>query len=242
VSTVRATGLGIRHAISRALATENLRPEEATYKVLSARVDLDTRQRVVRADVTLRVGSARPDLDPLAPESRGWVNPDGAHPLMVALPVVAPDGLRPILVDLHPMTWDRWLRVMEDSLPDLVDPLCPLGAVPFERAMECAKALGRRLPTREEFMAAWGPELLPWGPEPDPARGLILVPRYDQFPSVGMHPPGFGGLHDLGGWLHHWLDDGTLAGAWESGAPLFGALPRADRRPVGFRCVADWGP
>jgi hypothetical protein len=241
LSTISATGLGVRHAISRAIATANLAPAEATYKVLSSRVDVDARQRVVRADVSVRIRAPFHDFDPADPSMAGWVNPDGLHPLMVVLNVREEGRALPHLVfmDVFPVTWDRWLTAMDDNLPDNIDPLCPVTGMGHPQALECARSFSKRLPTLAEFRAAWGRDRLPWGPREDVSFGRLGSPRYDQSPTVGLHPPSAGGVHDLGAWLWHWLVDGTLAGGADDMVPGFGLEAVPSRKPLGFRCAVD---
>lgn len=245
MSTIHATGISVRHAVSRALATANLTPLEATYQILTARVELDRRARVVRGEVSVRL--RRPESLRVLPvgEQVGWVNPDGEHPLMTLIPL-NPDGegvRRFVYLDVYPVTWDAWLRVMDDHLPDEVDPLCPVTGVSLEQAAAYAGSLGRRLPRLSEFEAAWGEDAFPWGPRPDPRLGRVGRPRFDQLPPVGLHPPSSFGVFDLGAWLWQWMEDGRLGGAAEDeGIPLFRAVPDEHRWPVGFRCVAELDP
>ena len=239
MSTTQATGVSIRHAISRALATANLTPREATYRVLTARARVDGRGNVARGEVSLRI--QRPEsLAALPPQEWvGWVNPDGQHPLMALAPSGRTHEERPVLayMDIYPVTWDAWLRVMEDVLPDRVDALCPVTGVSHEQAAAYAQAMGARLPSSAEFSAAWGDEPYPWGHRPVPSLGRVGRPRFDQLPSVGAHPPGPFGHFELGAWLWQWLDDGTIAGGADERDPGFGLSADPERGPVGFRCV-----
>ena len=52
---VSARGTGVRHAVSRALATANRTLLDGTWRVANARVDLDRRHRVVGAEVMVAV-------------------------------------------------------------------------------------------------------------------------------------------------------------------------------------------
>lgn len=239
MSSISATGLGVRHAVSRALATANLAPHEATYKVISARVDTDSRQRVIRADVSVRIRAPEPLLDPLSPEQLGWVNPDGRHPLMSLVHVSEKNGLRPIYLDIYPVCWDRWLQVMEDTLPETIEPYSPVANQPLDKIAECLELFELRLPTLAEFRAAWGVSTFPWGAEPNPGLGRVLPPRYQVLPSVGLHPPTAQGHHDLGAWLWQLLQGELVAGSLQGKLPVLGLSYDKDLSPIGFRCVAD---
>jgi hypothetical protein len=242
LSTIQATGVSVRHAISRALATANQAPREATYKVMGARAMLDGRGRVVRAEVSVTVRSpgVLAALPPL--ERVGWVNADGDHPLMALVPAETAPGATPVLVylDVYPVTWDAWLRAVPDRLPDHVDSLCPVTGVSWEQARDYAAALGRRLPDTALLSAVWGPDRYPWGHRQDPALGLVGRPRFDRIPAVGIHPPGAYGLFDLGAWLWQWVADGRLVGGSDETEPGFGLPPTDERGPVGFRCAAPF--
>lgn len=228
---IHAVGVGVRHAVARALATANRPPGEATFRVVAARVELDGRRRVLRAEAQVQVESPRP-VGAWSPEAlRGLVNPDGEHPLMVRVPAD-----RPFFIDALPVTWARWLRRVEDTLPPFTDPQCPRVGVSWEEASDFARRLGKRLPTVAELRQAWGPARFPWGPEPDPARGRVGAPRFGELPEVGLHPPSPLGLLDLGAWLWHWTAEGTVSGGAEDREPAFDR-PRADLAPVGFRMV-----
>jgi hypothetical protein len=242
LSSIQATGVSVRHAISRAIATANLTPREATYKVLTAQARADARGAVVRAEVSLRIlgpGVLR-ELPPL--EWVGWVNPDGQHPLMTLVPTGRQRDGEPELhyMDVYPVTWDAWLRRVDDHIPDGVDALCPVTGVSFEQAAAFASASGGRLPSMLEISAAWGDERFPWGHRPDAGLGRVGRPRFDRIPAVGAHPPAAFGIFDLGAWLWHWLDDGRLAGGADAAEPGFGLSPEEGRGPVGFRCVAPF--
>ncbi len=241
MSTIQATGVSIRHAVSRALATANLTPREATYRVLTARARVDGRGNVARGEVSVRI--QRPaSLASLPPDEWvGWVNPDGAHPLMTVVPSGRERDGRPelIFMDIYPVTWDAWLRVIEDVLPDRVDALCPVTGITLEQAQAYAQAKGARLPSVTELSAAWGDDRYPWGHKPDPRLGRVGRPRFDQLPSVGAHPPGAYGVYDLGAWLWHWLDDGSLGGGADELEPGFAIAPSDERGPVGFRCAGE---
>ncbi len=240
LATILATGVSVRHAVSRALATANVSPGEATWQVLTARAEVDPAGRVMRADVTLRI--RRPEvLSDLPLEERvGWVNPDGRHPLMALVPVPEPGGLSFVLLDVLPVTWDAWMAHAEALLPDDADPFCPYTDMTLDAARAFASARGARLPTVDELKAAWGPAAFPWGASPDPRRGLEGRPRFDECPAVGRHPPGAFGHYDLGAWLWHLTADGRLfGGAGGREAPPPALDPTEPAWPVGFRCAAD---
>ncbi|MBN1334825.1 MAG: hypothetical protein JXB39_02580 [Deltaproteobacteria bacterium] len=241
LATILATGVSVRHAVSRALATANLSPGEATWQVLTARAQVDGSGRVVRADVTLRI--RRPEVLehlPLA-ERVGWVNPDGQHPLMALVPVPDPAGLRFVLLDVLPVTWDGWMACRQDAaLPDDADPFCPFLEASWDEARAFARQREARLPSVDELRAAWGPAAYPWGARPDTHLGLEGRPRFDVCPAVGLHPPGSFGHFDLGAWLWHLTDSGRLFGgaAGQEGPPE-AVAPEPGLWPVGFRCAVD---
>ncbi len=243
MSTINATGVSVRHAISRALATANITPREATYRVLTARVRPDGRGGVVRGEVLVRI--SRPSsLAELPPQEWvGWVNPDGAHPLMAVVPSGRERAGVPELIwmDVYPVTWDAWLRVVNDGLPDRTDALCPVTGILPEQARAYARDAGKQLPSLMNVSSVWGEDRYPWGHRPDLKLGRVGRPRFDRVPPVGSHPPGSYGLFDLGAWLWHWLDDGTLAGGADERLPGFGLPVIAERGPVGFRCVCPFG-
>ena len=234
VAHIHAIGIGIRHAVSRALATANLAPADATWRIVESRVQLDGKNRVVRGEVALDIlhPTALASHDPSA--LLGVVNPDGDHPLMALIP--AP---RPFFMDVFPVTWNRWLRRQEDRLPPNLDPLCPRVDISVESCRSFGAQVGKRLPTEAEFRAAWGDEPFPWGERNHAALGRVGAPRFGHSPEVGLHPPSPMGLFDLGAWLWHWTEEGRLAGGSEGGAPEFSAAPHPDLGPVGFRLVQD---
>lgn len=234
MATISATGVSVRHAAARALSTGNVAPAEATFKILSARVEIQGRSRITRAEATLAVWAPRPvgDWDPAT--LVGLVNPDGQHPLMVRVPCE-----RPFWVDILPVTWERWMRRYEDTLPPTMDPACPRAGVTFAQAADFAASYGKRLPSTAEFRTAWGSCTFPWGDAPDPALGRAGPPRYDDLPEVGAHPPNAQGLFDLGAWLWQWTAEGTLSGGRAEGPPGIGVPWKDDLRPVGFRLAQD---
>ncbi len=239
MSTTQAMGVSVRHAISRALATANLTPREATFRVLTAQARVDGRGNVNRGEVSLRIQQPS-SLAALHPQEWvGWVNPDGQHPLMALVPSGRSHDGRPELLymDIYPVTWDAWLRVMTDALPDRIDTLCPVTGVTHELAAAYAGCMGGRLPSATELSSAWGDERFPWGHRPDPRLGRVGRPRFDHLPPVGAHPPGAFGIFDLGAWLWHLLEDQTLAGGADDLDPGFGLPALEERGPVGFRCV-----
>ena len=240
MSVIQATGVSIRHAISRALATSNLTPRESTYRVLTARGRVDARGNVVRGEVSLRI--KRPTSLAQLPRQEwvSWVNPDGRHPLQTLMPSGrTPEGVPELVwMDIYPVTWAAWLRVMDDTLPDRIDALCPVTGLSLDQAEAYAAKIGGRLPSRLEMSSAWGDDRFPWGHRADAKHGRLGRPRFDHLPAVGAHPPTSFGLFDLGCWLWHWLEDGTLAGGADDRDPGFGVQAVPERGPVGFRCVA----
>ncbi len=235
MAAVHANGTGVRHAISRALATGNLAPLDASFRVKRARVDLDAHGDVARADVSIDIldpdrlsGATDGDLV-------GVVNPDGHHPLMVRLP--GDDNVAPFYMDMLPVSWSRWMEQHDVTLPPGTDRYCPYVGGSFDDAVAFAASQGKRLPTEAELRHAWGDKPLPWGDLPDPSHGRVGRPRYDVVPENGMHPPTRSGLFDLGAWLWQWLDDGRVAG----GGPADSGFARdaAGAWPIGIRLVQD---
>jgi formylglycine-generating enzyme required for sulfatase activity len=235
LATISAIGVGVRHALARALATHNMAPADGTFRVLSSRVKLDGRQRVVQAEATLDVVRPTPLGSRTPKELMGLVNPDGEHPLMAWIPH-AGGGF---YMDIFAVTWDRWLRKIDDSLPPLIDPLCPRVGVTHAGATGFARDLGKRLPSASEQRAAYGNQVFPWGERPDPRLGRDRAPRFDALPEVGLHPPQPSGLFDLGSWLWQWTDMAHLACGLVEGRPAFDVEPTQDHHPTGFRMVQD---
>jgi len=231
MATTHAMGINTRHAVSRALATANLSPSDATYRVLASRVWLNARGEVARGEVTVSIRKPRPLTDWEPHELGSWVNPDGEHPEMVFARLADP-----IFVDVYPVTWGRWLADNpSEALPDGVDQYHPLN-LSAEDAAAYAASLGRRLPRSGEFLRLWGRTRYPWGDDGAPDRGLNAPPRYGAAAEVGLYPP-IGGLHDLGAWLWQRLADGGAAGVVEGMRPRV-SEPGGEAL-VGFRLVAD---
>lgn len=236
MASIHANGHGVRHAVARAVATANLEPSEAVFRVKRARVDLDREGRVARAEVSIEIEVARP-LSEWSPAERvGLVNPDGAHPLMVWLPGDPAAGVEPFFMDILAVSWNRWLKRNEGTLPPGIDLFCPVTVADHAAAQAFAAAQGKQLPTLGQWRAAWGRAELPWGEVPDPSCGRVGRPRYDELPEGGLHPPGPGGLFDLGGWLWQWLDDGRLVGGGAASQWPVEGEPR--QWPVGVRLVS----
>lgn len=227
-----ASGVNIRHAITRALATANLAPREATWRVESARVWLDADRRVARGEVSLLIRKPEAILRWEPHELEGWINPDGDHAGMVVARLADP-----LFVDAWPVTWGRWAGA-EGSVPEGIDPDHPRLELRHEEVSAWALAHDRRLPTLAEFQALWGPERFPWGDRSDPNAGRTGPVRYGEQHEVALHPP-VRGLHDLGAWLWHWLEDGTVAGGVAEVEPVLGVHRSPALTPVGFRTVAD---
>lgn len=223
---VHASGISVRHAVARALATANRSPLEATWRIEGARAEVDGRGRVFRAQVSVSIES--PVVGPCPP---GLVNPDGEHPMMAVVP-----GLPGVLLDILPVTWDRWVRLRPGAVPADQDPWCPVSGVEHAAAAAFAAAVGKRLPSLDELRAAWGPARMPWGDAPDPGRGPSEPRRYGEIAEVALFPPSAGGFFDLGCALWQWTAEGELVG----GAP--GLVPGGPgAAPVGFRCAAERG-
>ena len=81
--------------MARALATANLSPADATFRVVGGRIDLDGRRRVLRAEAQIEVCKPQPIGDRSPEELQGLVNPDGEHPLMVRI-----SADRPFFIDI----------------------------------------------------------------------------------------------------------------------------------------------
>lgn len=232
MATTHAMGFNTRHAVSRALATANLSPREATYKVLAARVWLNGRREVARGEVTISIRKPRPLTEWEPHELNGWVNPDGEHPGMVFARLADP-----IFVSVLPVTWGRWLADHpNEDLPDGADTSHPRTDLDAEQAAGYAASVGCRLLRSDEFLAIWGRRRFPWGDDPTPDMGLVGSPRYGETREVGLYPP-IGGIHDLGAWLWQRLADGGAAGV------VKGMRPRVTEPPgdelVGLRLAAD---
>lgn len=242
MASIHANGAGVRHAISRALATANLAPRDAVFRVKRARVDLDRQGDVARAEVSIDVQTARPLTEYSPEELRGLVNPDGEHPLMVWLPGAPagddPDaGVAPFFMDMLAVSWSRWLDRYEGTLPPGFDIFAPVVGPTAAEATAFAVGEAKRLPTLAEFRHAWGTQPLPWGEAPDPSCGRVGRPRYDVLPEGGMHPPTHDGLFDIGAWLWQRLEDGRVAGGGTAADGL--AVSEAGLWPVGIRLVQD---
>lgn len=237
MAVVSAEGIHVRHAINRALATHNRTAADATWRLLKARVEIDARGRLTGASVAVQV---EPALPAEALQAAAWpapgrdspllglVNPDGLHPLMAAVP-----GHPGVLLDVIPVTWDRWARLHPGAAPPTVDPWCPRTGVSLAEAEGYARAVQKRLPTRAEVAAAWGPLAYPWGDRPDPRLGHAAPPRYGAVHEVATLPPSRGGHYDLGAWLAQWTADGDLVGIEPHGLP-----GPAGEAGAGFRCAA----
>ncbi|MCK6507393.1 SUMF1/EgtB/PvdO family nonheme iron enzyme [Myxococcota bacterium] len=238
MAAIHANGAGVRHAIARALATANLAPSDAVFRVKRARVELDRDGDVARAEVSIELEDARPLAARSPQELRGLVNPDGAHKLMAWLPGDPARGVAPYFMDILAVSWSRWLEQQPAaSLPTGVDRYCPVVGVDLPAARDFAAAVGKRLPTAEEWSLAWGGRELPWGDAPDPICGRVGRPRYDVLPEGGLHPPTPEGIFDLGAWLWQWLDDGRVAGCGPASEGP--ARPAPGLWPVGVRLVQD---
>lgn len=229
--TTNAFGVGVRHAVTRALATHNLGPAEATFRVESARATIDGKGRVTRAEATVSIRQPRPVGEWSPRELTGLVNPDGDHPLMVRVP-----SSRPFFLDVVPVTWERWSRRRHDTRPPEIDGLAPRVGVDFETAAAFARELGKRLPTTAELQAAWGESRWPWGERSDPALGRDRPHRWGELPEVGLHPPSALGVWDLGAWVWQWTAEGTVFG----GEPFGRArVKEPGLEPVTFRLATD---
>jgi hypothetical protein len=236
---ISAIGIGVRHAVARALATGNLAMADATFRVRKAHVRLDERRRVVRGEATLEILKPHAVGDWSKDDIVGVVNPDGEHPLMA---YVSSDGVeaprRGFFLDIFPVTWDRWLRQVDDNLPD-VDPLCPRTDVEHSVAVDFAATLRKRLPTSLELRLAWGLHRYPWGDAADPELGRVGRPRFDVLPEVGLHPPNAFGLFDIGAWLWQWTAEGLVFGGATDEVPGAAQEPGPHHVPLGIRLAQD---
>jgi len=237
MASIHANGAGVRHAIARALATANLSPHDAIFRLKRARIDLDSAGDVARADVSIELEPALPIAERRPESLRGLVNADGAHSLMAWLPGDPRTGTAPFFMDILAVSWSRWREQHDVPQPGNIDRYCPYLGASLEEARAFARAEGKRLPTAAEIRVAWGPHPLPWGEGADPSCGRVGRPRYDVVPEGGLHPPNPDGIFDLGAWLWQWLEDGTVAG----GGPLGeeGGAPAEGRWPIGIRLVKD---
>ncbi len=223
------------HAVTRALATANLTPSDATFRVRAARAWVNSSGAVARGEVTLSIRKARP-LGKWEPhELQGWVNPDGEHPLMTV--GLLPD---PTFVDVLPVSWARWQRTTHEPIPEGHDPMHPRTGLDWETASAWAEAQGARLPTTGELRALWGDARFPWGDRPDPRLGRDAPPSYGALAELAEHPP-IGATYDLGAWLWVWTAEGRVAcGAGLEAA--FGRRSDAIDGPIGVRLVLTAGP
>ncbi len=251
MATINGQGVGVRHAVARTLGTANLAPAEATFRVLSARVTLDERRRVVRGEATVAIERPSPIGERTPTGLEGLVNPDGLHPLMSRVPgCELADGaaVAPFFIDILPVTWRRWHRLMDEDIPSGTDKHCPRTGVSFEEAQAMANAVGKSLPTLPQMRAAWGPDRFPWGERADPTLGRIGAPRWEELPELGLHPPARHGIWDLGTWLWQWTAEGLLVGGHSNGpraeAPGLQVLrptddEAADLAPIGIRLAQE---
>ena len=229
--TTNTFGVGVRHAVTRALATHNLSPVEATFRVESSRATVDARGRVLRAEASVHLTKPLPIGRRAPDELRACVNADGAHPLMVRISTE-----RPFWLDVVPVTWDRWSRRRGGTVPPGVDLASPRVGIDFDEAVDFAAELGKRLPTTEELRAAWGPHRWPWGDQTAPSSGRASPHRWGELPEVGLHPPNPWGVWDLGAWLWQWTAEGCLFGGAPHGRT---EVFRHDLHPVALRLAAD---
>jgi len=235
---ISAIGIGVRHAVARALATGNLAMADATFRVRKAHVRLDERRRVVRGEATLEILAPRAISDWPKDDVVGVVNPDGEHPLMAFVTSDTEAPRRGFFLDVFPVTWDRWLRQVDDNLPD-IDPLCPRTDLEHSVAAEFAATLGKRLPTSVELRLCWGPHRYPWGDAADPELGRVGRPRFDVLPEVGLHPPNGFGLFDLGAWLWQWTAEGLVFGGTIDETTGPAQEPGPHHVPLGMRLAQD---
>ena len=223
------------HAVTRALATANLSPRDATFRVRAARAWINASGRVARGEVTLSIRKPRPLARWEPHELAGWVNPDGEHPLMTVARLP-----EPLFVDVLPLSWARFSEERGEPLPDDRDPLHPRTGLGWEEARTWAAEHGGRLPTTGELRAMWGDDRYPWGERPDARLGRAAPPPYGALADLGEHPP-IGAIYDLGAWLWVWTAEGRVA----CGAGLeagFGRRVEEIEGPVGVRVVSPAGP
>ncbi len=229
--TTNAFGVGVRHAVTRALATQNLSPADATFRVESSRATVDEKGRVLRAEATVRMTHPSSLADLPRERWQGWVNPDGEHPLMAYVA-----GEAPFWIDIVPVTWDRWTRLRDITVPPGIDFMSPRVGIRHDEALEFAADLGKRLPTSAEVATMWGKHRFPWGDEADATLGRDRPHRWGELPEVGLHPPNPLALWDLGTWLWQWTADGKLFGGAPGGAI---EKPNEHLHPVALRLARD---
>jgi formylglycine-generating enzyme required for sulfatase activity len=133
----------------------------------------------------------------------------------------------------------------------------PKARLTWEEADRMARALGRRLPTRNEWRVACGGDDLwkyPFGEEYIPGRGPVELDQKEPVPSGSM--PGSKspfGVFDLSGNLAEWLWSGPAGpgacggiagGCWFSVRENATSSSWVDQKPgdkgptIGFRCAA----
>jgi formylglycine-generating enzyme required for sulfatase activity len=169
-------------------------------------------------------------------------------------------GLPDFLMDRAEVTRGQYARVMGVPLPAGADPGEPATGIPWDRAAEYAKRVGRRLPTFAEWRrAATGgvSRAYPWGDNDDERKrngpGGLGVKRVGSYPE-GASPSG---CLDMAGNAQEWCADAfsgqegirvVAGGSYLSssasdlriGVEPAAGLP-ADRgaQSVGFRCAVS---